>query len=221
MNVVSTETKMSVRTPAPDALTKEMISPLALLVRLIDDRGPVVVHVTSVQHGEGTTTVARELAALAVRSRWCKVALLDAHRPDSDEALASGVAPTGLLETFSETGDAQLVELQVGDAELAVGKVSGAIEFAPKVDSVRALYTWLRANYGLVIVDCPPVKDAGDTAVFASLADATILVVEAERTRIGDIKRARDMLEQWGATNLGAVLNKRRRLIPRLFQFLT
>jgi Mrp family chromosome partitioning ATPase len=40
-------------------------------------------------------------------------------------------------------------------------------------------------------------------------------VVEAERTRVSDIERTRDTLEQLGANLLGVVLNKRRLRVPR------
>lgn len=218
MNVVARETKLTLATPHWDALTQEMIPPLALLVRLIEDQGSIVVHVTSARHGEGTSTVARELAAVAARSRWCKVALLESHRPDSDTAMLADPSAAALLETFGANGTIQLHRVRVGDVEMAAGTLSSTFGVTPKVESVRSLYNRLRADYTLVIVDCPPVADAGDTAAFAATADGTILVVEAERTRIAEIKRARDKLDQWGATILGVVLNKRRQRVPRFLQ---
>ncbi len=214
-----TGTKISLRTPQLDLVSREIVTSLATLVRLIDDRGSMVVHVTSARHGEGTTTVARELAAAAARSRWCKVALLEADRPAEGDPLAAGLPSMGLLESFGETGKAQpLRRLRMGESEIGLGTLSSSAAMTPKVESVRGLYNWMRANYTLAIVDCPPVQEAGDSAVMAPIADGTILVVEAEKTRIAEIKRARDALEMWGATLLGTVLNKRRDRTPRFLK---
>jgi Mrp family chromosome partitioning ATPase len=214
-----TGTKISLRTPQLNLVSREIVSSLALLVRLIDDRGSMVVHITSSRHGEGTTTVARELAAAAARSRWCKVALLEADRPAEGDPLAVGLPPIGLLEGYSETGKGPpLRRLRMGESEIGIGTLSSAVAMTPKVECVRGFYNWVRANYTLAIVDCPPVQEPGDSAVMAPIADGTILVVEAEKTRIAEIRRARDSLEQWGATLLGTVLNKRRDRTPRFLK---
>ncbi len=63
----------------------------------------------------------------------------------------------------------------------------------------------------LVVVDCPPVLPCREAASRGAVADGTLLVVEAERTRRADIAQAREVLEQLGATMLGVVLNKRRK----------
>ena len=84
-----------------------------------------------------------------------------------------------------------------------------------RVESVRGLYGFLRSNFNLVVVDCPPVLTGHHAASLASVADGTLLVVEAERTRAADVNRTRETLEQLGATILGVVLNKRRQRIPK------
>jgi Mrp family chromosome partitioning ATPase len=59
------------------------------------------------------------------------------------------------------------------------------------------------------------VINGQQAAALASVADGVVLVVEAERTHVVDIIRARETLEQLGASIIGLVLNKRRRRIPK------
>ncbi len=191
----------------------ELGSLLAIVSMMIDDQRAVVLHVTSAQHGEGATTVARELAAAAARAPWCRVALIDGCPPDPGLPM-----PTPLLEAVERTEEPVLRRGRINAADVALGSLAGASRAAPRVENVRKLYGWLRSEYTLTIVDCPPVLEARDTAVFASVADGTLLVVQAERTKLSDVRRAREVLDQVGAITMGAVLNKRQRQIPKLLQ---
>ena len=204
---------MSIATYQPATLRPELGSLLAVVAMMMDDQRAVVLHVTSVQHGEGTTTVARELAAAAARAAWCRVALLDGCSPEPGFP-----APAPLLDAFERAELPVLRRGHINSAEVAIGCLSGPSRTAPRVENVRKLYGWLRSEYTLTVVDCPPVLEARDTAVLASVADGTLLVVEAERTKLSDIRRARDILDQVGAITMGAVLNKRQRQIPKLLQ---
>jgi hypothetical protein len=235
MNMILREAKMSLPHVEPDALRDEMSSLFSVLTQLIDEQGSIVLHVTAARQGEGTTTVTRGLAAVAACSKWCNVALIDGHRPLGAGIRSAGILAgmsagpgelpdipsRGLLETLHENGDQKLRRLHIGDAELAVGSLSAGGCGVQNVESVRELYTRLRSRYTLVLVDCPPVMVSRETAVLASIADGTILVLEAERTRVAEVKRARERLEQLGATILGVVFNKHRRRTPSFIERLT
>ena len=195
------------------AVRPELGSLWAVVSMMIDDQRAVVLHVTSALHGEGTTTVARELAAAAARANWCRVALIDGGPPE-----AGLPTPTPLLDAFERAEPPVLRRGRLNTADVALGCLAGASRAAPQVENVRKLYGWLRSEYTLSIIDCPPVLEARDTAVLASVADGTLLVVQAERTKLSDIRRAREILDQVGAITMGAVLNKRQRQIPKLLQ---
>ena len=230
MNMILRESRMSLPDVEPDALREEMSSLFSVLTQLIDEQGSIVLHVTSTRQGEGTTTIARGLAAVAACSKWCKVALIDANRTRG-AGITAGLVPgagelaeipqLGLLETLHEDGDQKLRRLRIGDAEIAVGSLSAGGPCVQNVESVREVYGWLRSRYTLVLVDCPPVMVSRETAVLASIADGTILVLEAERTRVAEVKRARERLEQLGATILGVVFNKHWRRTPSFIERLT
>ena len=197
---------VSIRVAAP---RPELGALLAMVAMMVDDQRSVVLQVTAARHGEGTTTIARELVAALAQHHWCRVALVDAATSPVDFTLPS------LLGAF-ERGQEPLLRLGiVGGSEVGLGRLTGPGECAPRLESIRGLFAWMRSRYTVVVVDCPPVLPCRETAVAGAVADGTLLVVEAERTRRADIAQARTVLEQLGATMLGVVLNKRKRRLPR------
>jgi Mrp family chromosome partitioning ATPase len=190
------------------AVRREIAGLMAVVLRLIDQHGSVVLYFTAVSHGEGTSTIARELAVTAARAAWCKVALVDA-------SAASGVenGTPGLLDVPADAADLAFSRAWFGDAELLEAALS-ASSAVPSVEAVRGLFERLRTQFTLVVVDGPPTAAARHAAAFSAAADYVVLVVEAERTRASDLERARAALEQLGGRMLGIVLNKRRSWVP-------
>lgn len=197
-------------------LDQRMESLFATLLPLIDAQKSLVIHLVGAMPGEGVSTLARALAITAGRRAWCKVAMLEL---DSDgRAHAQG---TTLLEQFAKERKATLHSVSVAGAQLAVGRLSDTNMARPNLDILRDFYAWAKSQFTLVIVDCPPIMRAPDSAVLCGLADGTILVVEADRTRVPVVQRARETLTAGGANILGVVLNKREDLIPAfLYRFI-
>jgi len=74
--------------------------------------------------------------------------------------------------------------------------------------SAREIFTRLRDDFDLVLIDSPPVLPVTDAAILSQHADATLMLAAAGQTRRGDLHRAVEKLDQVGATILGIVLNK-------------
>jgi Mrp family chromosome partitioning ATPase len=106
---------------------------------------------------------------------------------------------------------------RIGALEIDSGRLSTAGQPCSRIDGVRRLYGTLRDRYSLVIVDCPAVFTGQQTLMIAAAADETVLVLEAERTALADVGRARAALERRGAGVLGMVLNKSRDRVPSMF----
>jgi uncharacterized protein involved in exopolysaccharide biosynthesis len=75
-------------------------------------------------------------------------------------------------------------------------------------------FAGIRADYGLVVVDLPGERDIEAAPPAAQWLDETVLVVEAERTRIQSAQRAKEQLERAGVRIAGVVLANRRDHIP-------
>ena len=74
--------------------------------------------------------------------------------------------------------------------------------------AARAIFTRLRDDFDLVLIDSPPVLPVTDAAILSQHADATLMLAAAGQTRRGDLHRAVEKLDQVGATIVGIVLNK-------------
>jgi len=197
-------------TKPPEPVRREIAALMAVVLRLIDQHGSVVIYFTAVSHGEGTSTIARELAITAARSAWCKVALVDANPGAGAQSGAFG-----LLDVAAEAPDLPFSRSWFGEAELQEAALSGGTA-VPSVEAVRGLFDRLRTEFTLIVVDGPPTASVRHATAFSAAADYVVLVVEAERTRATDLERARTALEQLGARVLGIVLNKRRTWVPGL-----
>jgi protein-tyrosine kinase len=198
------------------AIEQRMESLFASLLPLIDEHKSLVIHLVAAMPGEGVSTLARALAVVAGRRSWCKVALLELAAES-----AAGAGHATLLDQFADGGQAAFEQIGVAGAQLSVGRLSDIGAARPKLDRLREFYAWARGRFTLVIVDCPPIMRAPDSAVFCGLADGTMLVVEADRTRVPVVQRARETLSKAGAKILGVVLNKREDLIPSfLYRFI-
>ena len=92
---------------------------------------------------------------------------------------------------------------------------------AELLDSARTrdIFTRLRDQYDLVLIDSPPVLPVTDAAILSRHADATLMLAAAGQTRRSDLHRAVEKLDQVGATILGMVLNKVTRQTGRYYGY--
>ena len=66
----------------------------------------------------------------------------------------------------------------------------------------------LRIFYDYVIIDTPPLLAATDAQILASIADATLLVVDTKKSKRRQITEAKRRLDHVGARLLGVIMNK-------------
>lgn len=211
--------------PEPDPST-EIDTLFAITMSLLKERSQLVLHVVAATHAEGTSTIASALARRAAQEPWCRTILLDAANAQTP-AYASPRLPSPERKSLppavqqpTTKGDLVVIPVEGGSgglwtAALAANSGTGVAR------SVDEFYGYLREQFTLTIVDCPPIIENPHLASLAHFADGVILVVEAERTRVRVIERARSLIEMAGGNVLGVVLNKRPDYIPQfLYRFL-
>ena len=186
----------------------------ALEFASIDQQGAVVL-VTSASVRDGKTTVAANLAVVLAQAGRA-VALVDAdlrhphlhHLFEAVDGLDGGLTSAVIGRT--ELADAAH-ELNVGNGRLWVYP-SGPLPPTPAelLGSKQAnrIFELLRDSVDIVIVDSPPVLPVADALVLSRMADATLLVANAERTRRNELAGAVDALDQAGARLVGTILNQ-------------
>lgn len=178
--------------------------------QLAQDRPPILV-VTSAVHGEGVSTLTRELGQVIAGEIGQAVLLISAS-PDAE-------GPNGLEEVID--GGLPLDRAIEPDANVALlyrarlcTRGSHASLLFSSADLDRVLGQALRFTR-LILVDAPPVLGDVTALAFARRAAGVILVVEAERTRTAVVEQARRSIERAEGRLLGVVLNKRRQRIPK------
>lgn len=182
----------------------------------VNDEGKLrnrVVAFTSSCRGEGVSyvvnTVAKELATQTQK----RVLAVD----------ASGLQhirlpePSQIVRHCSET---QLDNLLTFPAEatpnglVGLRKASQEGNWYSDPEYRSACLKALRWNFDYIVIDCQSLDVSSDATLLAPIIDGVSIVVQAGRTRRGQIQRARQIVENSGGNFLGFVLNQRRYSIP-------
>jgi uncharacterized protein involved in exopolysaccharide biosynthesis/MinD-like ATPase involved in chromosome partitioning or flagellar assembly len=181
----------------------------AIYARLFWGRAsPKVTLVTSALAGEGKTTLALSLAAMAAQSGQ-RALLVDADFWKSGANTVLGIrAGAGLAELLE--GRVKLSDAIVCDV------ASGADVILPGVFSRASLLAWIgklpellqamKSQYDVVIIDGPPVLEVSEGALLASHADATVIAVRWASTPCDAALSALKRLRLAGAEVAGSVL---------------
>lgn len=168
--------------------------------------------VTSSDVGDGKSLMAANLAVVAAQAGR-KVLLVDAdlRRPSLH----------GLFDVQNRLGLTSLLVAEQGSATRALLPTrveglwllpSGPLPPNPSEllasHRMRDCLAELKELADLVIIDSPPVLIVSDPVVLSNLADGTLFVVNAQRTRGRRAAHAVATLQKAGANVLGAVLNR-------------
>lgn len=173
------------------------------------DHPPRVIVVTSASPGEGKSTTAINIA-LALAEADNNVVLVDGdlRRPRLAKYLdvlgsvgvstvLSGAAPLG--EVLQQTKFPMLTVVAAGLTPPNPSELLGSL-------AAEKMLSELRAQFDYVIIDSAPVLAVTDGAILAAKSDGALVVVRAGKTRRDQLAHAIGMLNDVGATLLGAVL---------------
>jgi capsular exopolysaccharide synthesis family protein len=174
-----------------------------------------MVGVVGPQGGEGVSVVAANLAVtLAGQGR---VLLVDANasHPSAHEFFGMKVS-LGLVDVLADSQNWQHAIGKTPVANLDLMPIGTAQESVSEadMDKLRQTVMLMNRQYDYIVVDLPPMDEAGYIGRLARLCDNVGLVVEAERSRWEVVQRTKEQLERLHANVSGVVLNKRRYPIP-------
>jgi capsular exopolysaccharide synthesis family protein len=183
-----------------------------------DDLKSVVL--TSVRAGEGKTCTAANLAvALAGSDRHVLLIDADLRKPDQHRLFGTTLEG-GLSELILKTPTTARVQMngfrQTQFANLSL-LTSGTVPPNPAelLASKRAiaLLSAIGPQEDLIVIDSAPAGLVTDALSLAAGASATILVVEAGKTKASQAASTIDALREVGANVIGVVLNKTSRRV--------
>ena len=103
-------------------------------------------------------------------------------------------------EAVDESFSAKLHLLTAGQLTTSPHRLMGKDEFSELVDK-------LKRKYRYIIIDTPPILPASEALVMARAADATIVCVRRDYSRVSQVREAFLRLQAAGIKTVGAVLN--------------
>ena len=167
--------------------------------------------VTSSLPGEGKTTVAANLAvAFAQAGRRTILVDADLRHPEVHAVFKceSVIGLTSLLRSdvagfksvLKSTEQANLRILPAGPIPPNPAELIGS-------QKMRSIIESLKRDADILIFDSPPLRAVTDAAILAPAVDATLLIIQAGRTRGGAVRHGREALARVGAKVIGATLN--------------
>ena len=166
--------------------------------------------VTSAVRTEGKSTVTSNVA-LALAEAGYRVLLIDAdlRKPVQQQifALESAIGLSQVLEEKA-TVDQAIVQTPIDGLDLMpCGQIPENPGELMDTRSFPEILAALSERYQYVVIDSPPVLPVADARILASMTDATLLVVRAEKANRRATIDARDGLLILGANLLGVVIN--------------
>lgn len=182
------------------------------------EKGARVVSICSPTAGEGCSTVAVNLAAALTKNKGSKLILIDANlrRPSLHKIFGLASSP-GLSDVIHEGVDIRDAIRKSIVPNLFV-LTSGISPPNPAVifDSPQwpGLIAALKEEFEWLIFDCAPANLYPDATVLTPQVDGIILVVRAEDKRAEVALLAKERFEEAGGKIVGAILNRRRYIIP-------
>lgn len=189
----------------------EALRELRTNLRFIDvDHQPRIVLVTSSLPSEGKSTVIANLAStLAADAEPVIVVDADLRRPNVHNVfdVVGDVGVTDILSGRARIDD--VMQTWPGNdlvRVLAAGHIPPNPSELLGSQAMRNLLATL-AQDALVLVDAPPLLPFTDAAVLSRIADGTLVLVRANRTKVDELSHALGNIQRVKGRVLGLILN--------------
>ena len=169
--------------------------------------------VTSALPGEGKSVTSINLAITFAKEIDQTVLLVDGdlRRQDIHKHLGYE-SKEGLVDYLANDHPLQGLIVWPGIEKLSVISGGRTIQDSTELigsPKMKSLILEMKSRYKnrYVLIESPPLLSCPDTAAFAPLVDAIVMVVEAERTTTEEVKKALELLPK--EKFLGFILNKK------------
>ncbi|MGI8633765.1 MAG: GumC family protein, partial [Segetibacter sp.] len=177
---------------------------------IVDKKSPVIL-VTSSMPVEGKTFTSMNLGAVwAVANKKTGILELDLHKPKISRAL-------GLLDKKGISnyivGDVQKSDLpvQIKTTPNLYIVPAGPVPPNPAEllmdEKIDELFTYLRANFDIIIIDSAPIALVSDAKVLSRLADTTVFVVRQRYTPRKQLESINDIYVGKAFPNVKLLVN--------------
>lgn len=174
------------------------------------DNPPRTTLITSTHGSEGKTTLSINLAVALSQLDKTVLLELDLRKPVIAKDLAIKNQP-GIVDYFADKSIADIVQKIDTVPQLDV-LVCGKIPVNPteliSSNKFSEFLGELKGIYKYIVIDSPPTLPVTDSCVLSKYADATVMAVKAEDTKITTVKESINRLRKVNANLTGVVLTQ-------------
>ena len=207
--------------PGPGEETEEAFRTLRTSLMFLETTGPLrTVAVVSANPNAGKSFTSHHLAR-SVASLELPAVLVDGdlRRPTLHQKVGISVSP-GLSDALLGSPLSTAVRPAPGQAHLHIVPGGSPVPDPAGLVAGRKFREILdQLDAGLVVVDTPACDLFADGFAIASHCDATLVVVDAKRTRRRSVRRVISQLHRVGANPIGVVLNRVERRGPSNYAY--
>ncbi len=166
-----------------------------------------LIGIASVRGGEGTTTIAANLALSLSKFRDAKILLVDANlqNPSLHKIFKIPQSP-GLVEGM-EKGQYKIYPISRSLSLLPAGKPSPDYIPPYETPAFQTELNNLKTQNTFILFDIPPLLQSGDGIRLIAALDTALLVAQNEKTTWDEILKIKDSILRSGTGILGAVTN--------------
>lgn len=170
-----------------------------------------VVMITSSLPEEGKTTSSINFALSLAQMERTLLIDADLRKPSLGSRFGLSSAQPGLTNVL--TGTHPLEECLYHDEALSLDVLSAGVLTSNPLELISSsafvtLLDELKERYDRIVIDSPPCLPVSDSYVLAQQADSTIIVINADRTRVSEVKEVVMRFAQQGTRMDGVILNK-------------
>lgn len=195
----------------PDGAFSEALRNVIVSVRHLSGSGSRVIAMTSAIPGEGKSTLSACLGrSLASAGERVIVVDCDVIRAQLSRMFGFQESEPGLMEALH----AQRTDIacyEEPESTMRIVPITSAVAKGERLTErgrFARIVERLRAEYDVVILDCPPILPIAETREIIASADAAVLVVSWRKTTDRVVKAAMRLLSSRYLKDLGVVLNK-------------
>lgn len=168
--------------------------------------------ITSAVSQEGKTSVAAQLAVSIARSTGKRTVIIDGdmRSPDLHNIFDVEGNGIGLAEVLSDevSVDDAVARTQTDNLDvLPAGQLRCNPHSLVGNGHFKGLLKALRARYDYVVLDTPPLLAASESLVMAKHCDVSLLCAMRHTSRLDQVRKAYERLQQANANPVGVVLN--------------
>ncbi|MCX7099604.1 MAG: chain length determinant protein [Methylococcales bacterium] len=173
-----------------------------------DKQGNLIM-LTAVNHSSAVTSLAMELA-MDYQNMDVHAVVIEVNPLEPDARYLSQHTQLGLINLILNPDLAVSAIVSPSDDNypdrIAIGQTTEGLLFG--YQRLQAALEKIATVYPVIILDTAPILFSADAEFFASISDISLLLIAAQQTKPGEIKRAVQLLERIDPTAIGFVVTR-------------